>query len=278
MDLALNTGGPRVLSEEELRQRELEWLLAFDEPPFGTFDTPHSSEAGDYEPPPPKPKPWWIDDPYEDVRSSCDNRLCDVCKHIDFAYLLRKKVEYITEESVSLSPLADIVRKREHCPFCRLVVRSICIAYGDSDADSVPPTVIDGMSVDCSLDNKPVHPQWDNVFQLHINLMPQLENRGERGPEAIIQEFTASGNGSEELRTSSQLWRGRLVCRDKFNLDLVKRWLDQCGTQHDVLEPLSASPHSNEKRRLPPSFRVIDVQRWCIVRPDENCRDRKSVV
>ena len=42
--------GLRELSDEELRQRELEWLLAFDEPPFGIFDTPHSSEAGDYEP------------------------------------------------------------------------------------------------------------------------------------------------------------------------------------------------------------------------------------
>lgn len=147
--------GPRELSEEELRQRELEWLLAFDEPPFGIFDIPHSSKAGDYEPPPPKPKPWWIDDPYEDVRSSGENRLCDVCKHIDFTYLLRKKVEYITEESVSLGPLVVIVRKREQCPFCRSVVRSICIAYGDSNADSVPPTAIDGMIVNCSLDNKP---------------------------------------------------------------------------------------------------------------------------
>lgn len=78
-----------------------------------------------------------------------------MCKHIDFTYLLQKKVEYITEESVSLGPLVDIVRKREQCPFCRSVVRSICFAYGDSNADSVPPTAIDGMSVNCSLDNKP---------------------------------------------------------------------------------------------------------------------------
>jgi hypothetical protein len=52
--------------------------------------------------------------------------------------------------------------------------------------------------------------------------MPQLENRGEREPKIMVQEFTASGNGSEEPRTSSQLWRGCLVCRDKFNLDLIE--------------------------------------------------------
>lgn len=77
-----------------------------------------------------------------------------MCANTDFAYLLRKKVEYITEESVSLGPLVDVVRKREQCPFCRLVIRSICIAYSDSNADSVPPTVINGMSVNCYLDNK----------------------------------------------------------------------------------------------------------------------------
>lgn len=102
--------------------------------------------------------------------------------------------------------------------------------------------------------------------------MPQLENRGEREPKIMVQEFTASGNGSEEPRTSSQPWHDRLVCRDRFNLDLIKRRLGQCETQHNVPEPLSVSPRSDEKRKLSPSFRVINVQRWCVVRLDENRR------
>lgn len=263
MDISLNLWGPRPLTDEEQQRLDWEWITSFDDPPFEPLDTPTTSELEALQDRPPTPRPWWIEFPSENAPPLDGKDLCSICMHINFTYLLCNEKK-INEKQIDLGTLENILERRKQCSFCRLVVRSISIAYGHFAQDHVPPIIVEDMKVLCYLHNMAVHTEWPNVFELRLHISPSLGGLGQREPDVIIQS----------LEDSSAVWRGRLVGKGQFEIELASKWLHQCETQHDTVKPsgLAQSYWVKKRQKLPSSFRCIDVRRWCLAKPGQKCR------
>ena len=81
-------------------------------------------------------EPWYIEEPETDARIR-DTSLCDICKYIDFEYLLKNKVKMYHGPILLVK---DMIASRERCSFCKLALITM------STADDVEAVVEESMS------------------------------------------------------------------------------------------------------------------------------------
>lgn len=198
---------------------------------------------------------WWIENP-ETLPPTDPSHLCVVCKHIDFRYLLNSPPQQL-RELVPLSSLEQIIQKKE-CAFCRLVVHTIQVAFGEDNL----PFEIDETPVFCELRVLPMEINLTGPRQLcvYLNALPKEKSI------VASQDLLIYGIVNEHTRNGDTIKEEALSLR-RINLSTIKHWyltcLDgRCGGT------LFASPRVN----LPKGFRLIDVQRMCVVGGVDNFR------
>lgn len=211
-------------------------------------------------------RPWWI----EGIQSNDPNTkdaLCGACRHINFSWLLWNdlpETDSDEEGKIRLGRLEDILLKRS-CPFCRLVIQ----------------TILAGLQV-----VNPVAAFAENTLttiycEIHSGLVFRGLKQGETYQISIwtVDEAGFFIDGTQSVDFSIQLLYdhaspefpppnlGRRVKDCWMDSNLVKDWLHLCEAKHTHLDDTKEAAI-----QLPANFRVIDVQRQCLIPAPKNCR------
>ena len=198
---------------------------------------------------------WWIENP-EILPPTNPSHLCAVCRHIDFRYLLNSPPRQLLE-LVPLSSLEQIVQKKE-CAFCRLVRYTIQVAFGEEEL----PFEIDGKSVTCELRMFPIETNINGPRQLciYLNALPKGKSINASTDLLIygINNEQTQGRGAEGQKHISM---------SQMSLSTIKYWYSTC-----LDGKCGGTPSKSPSVRLPKGFRLIDVQKMCIVEGNSGSR------
>ncbi len=207
-------------------------------------------------------RPWWIKYQSTDDDNGQKN-LCKVCGHIDFAWLLYNDLPGTDSDDagkIRLGRLEKIVQK-EFCTFCRLVIRTICTALGEGS----PPVIVDGKPIYCELHSGLVFRDSDKreLYQISIWVVS--------GDGFIVKKTQGVTLDIQLLHdppfTDSALNLGRKLQGSRTDFGLLKEWLHLCDETHSVLNESDSA-----LTELPNKFRVVDIQKRCLVQVPKNCR------
>lgn len=198
---------------------------------------------------------WWIEDP-ETLLPTDPSYLCATCRHIDFHYLMSSPIQQLME-MVPLGFLEQIDQKTE-CAFCRLVVYTIQIAFGD---DRLPYELC-GKPVTCELRIMPMETNSTGPRQLciYLNVLPDTKSI-DPSMDLLIYGMNA------DCTQIGPRPKGKPISMSRISISTIKHWY--LGCLHGKCGGISSeSPRLN----LPKGFRLIDVQRMCVVRGNNESR------
>ncbi|KAF1947552.1 HET-domain-containing protein [Clathrospora elynae] len=191
--------------------------------------------------------PWYITDPEPTPSSS----LCEICRHINFQWLLRNRTAAIHGPVLLLR---DMLSNRSSCSFCRLAIIALCTADGanlrQDDLDDAEIVICCFVTSD-KMSSDPASPAMLSVWRRILGV-----TGGFTGQAGHIQEIGSRQDGCPGRRISS--------CVD---LQLVRNWITTCEELH--------KKNPEQVRLLGPRFapsnlqlRVLDVREKCIVNKD----------
>lgn len=199
-----------------------------------------------------KPRPAWIENP-----SVIDeDRLCDVCRHIDFKFLVKNRLS--PKDAIELGLLHDILRK-DWCAFCRMVVRAISITCKINLLEKLEHEVKDTF---CELTNYYKTARGgDSTYSLDIMMFgDNVMMFGDNITSVFIHCLADE--------KSSRPGEGRLVSRYQVEISQIKNWLHTCEHVHSSGD----SDRLNKMTTRDLFLRVIDVKRKCVVKAPQECR------
>lgn len=198
---------------------------------------------------------WWIENP-ETLPPTDPSHLCAVCQHIDFKYLLKSPPQQM-KELIPLSSLEQISQKNE-CAFCRLVVHTIQVAFGEEKL----PFEIDGKIMTCQLQTLPIETNSTGPRQLciYLNVHPKIKSI-EASTDLLIYGIV---DGRAQDR---EIMKGRSVSLRQLSLSTIRHWYLTC-----LDGKCGGIPLADSRVDLPKGFRLIDVQTMCIVEGNKDPR------
>ena len=198
---------------------------------------------------------WWIEDP-ETLLPTDPSYLCSACQHIDFKYLLSSPIQQLME-MVPLGFLEQIDQKTE-CAFCRLVVYTVQTAFGDDKL----PYEIDGKPVTCELRILPLETNSAGPRQLCIclNVLPKAKSID---PSMDLLIYGINAEGTQNVPKSKR----KSISMSRMNLSTIKHWYLNCFDGN-----CGGTSSKSLRVNLPKGFRLIDVQRMCVVRGNKQSR------
>jgi hypothetical protein len=185
--------------------------------------------------------PWYITEPY-------DLLLCEVCRHINFEWLLRNTATVLNGPIVLLR---DMLATQSSCSFCSLAITALCTADGDTleveDLDEGDNIVLCCISSDV-LTQASSSPAILSIWRRILGV-----TGGFRGQVGHIQEVGSSQDGCLGRRISSAT-----------DLQLIRTWLKLCEEVHknNAEQGRLADP---ESKRSDLQLRLLDVQNKCVV-------------
>ncbi|PKS06138.1 hypothetical protein jhhlp_007455 [Lomentospora prolificans] len=194
---------------------------------------------------------WWVEDP--SILSDDDpSFLCEVCRHINFRYLIYESPIAQIVEDIPLGPYSTLLQ-RQHCAFCRLTKCAIDNIFGVG----VVPLEHNGKTVTIAFSTMLGSAMLDGSSPkvLSIKIRPSGINDDKiKNPEIQVVpdgswlQGTGAGRPMQPSEVSSQLiFSWGVFCR-----------LGVFG--HSNGPSSTKSPHP-----LPSSFRVIDTKDNCIL-------------
>ncbi|KAH7067971.1 heterokaryon incompatibility protein-domain-containing protein [Paraphoma chrysanthemicola] len=199
------------------------------------------------------PGEWWIEGP-EAVPEDNPSFLCDVCKHINFQYLIFKiPIQFVSDE-IPLDSYSTILEK-QHCAFCRLIKYTIDNLYGTNAL----PTEHEGKAIMISMIVKVAKPTLDNKSasdprQLLLWVKPDPLCKGGTTPLEIHHVVEGGWFDSDG--------KGRLIPSQMVFL-LPLYWNRSCRNSLSSLH--KDVPAETDHYDLPTNFRLIDTEKMCIV-------------
>ncbi|KAI0554047.1 HET-domain-containing protein [Xylaria curta] len=193
-----------------------------------------------------------------------DDALCDICRTIDFApsafFIGAERHDdgsSSSEADGSVGRITD-VRKRVHCPFCRLALAAV--------GGSRVPDMKDGepVSLEVSIIKDGVAPRGEEVVPTRV-LLPSVSAGDADIEEAIVfPEIAILANDSPEGPVSLV----RPVYPEKIDFKMVSNWLSMCESFHG--DECRKRPGMDDFPVHPADilneFRLIDVGNGCLVR------------
>jgi hypothetical protein len=194
--------------------------------------------------------PWYIAEPQSDLVSS----LCDICKHVNFQWLLRNDTS--TNDGPILL-LQDMLASRSTCNFCRLATTALCTAEGE--IRRFEELLVEDEVVCCCITSNFSTGMENGPAMLSIWRRILGVTGGILAPVAQIHEIEDFENGCLGRRISSTA-----------DPQLIKAWLDTCENNHEDTPTQKSLLHpqlTGSKFQL----RLLDVQDDCIV-----CRDHDT--
>lgn len=198
-----------------------------------------------------EPRPWWIENP----ATLDESHLCDICRHIDFKFLVKNRLP--SKHAIKLGLLRETVRK-DRCAFCRMVVNAISITYKVNVVEKLENEAKDTF---CELlnDEKKTRSS-ERVYPLEIMIYNDNGAIDSGDDMATIQCL------SDEK--SPRPNEGRLVSTNQADITQLKKWIHTCEHVH----PSSDSDRAKVLPHRDLFLCVIDVQRECIVKAPQECR------
>lgn len=198
---------------------------------------------------------WWIANP-ETLPPTDPGHLCVICRHINFQYLLHSPPQQILEK-VPLSSLEQIVQKKE-CAFCRLITFTIQVAFGEDEL----PFEVDNKIVTCELQMFAMETNSNGPRQLciYLNALPE--------GKSIVASTDLLIYGIKDQQTQDgEKAKGKSISMSRMSVSMIKHWYSTC------LDGKCGGAHFQSPRvSLPKDFRLIDVQRMCIVEGNNDSR------
>jgi hypothetical protein len=199
------------------------------------------------------PEKWWIESP-EVVPEDNPSFLCDVCKHINFQYLVFEIPIWVVSDEIPLDSYSRILGK-QHCAFCRLIKHTIDNLFG---ADALPAEH-KGMAVMISMiataETFTLEKKVSEPRQLLLWVKPDPLRKG-RTPQLEIQHVVEDGWFNSD-------GKGRLIPASQIDFLLPIFWNRMCRKSLSSLH----EDHSIERDNyvLPTNFRLVDTEKMCIV-------------
>ena len=155
-------------------------------------------------------KRWWVESPPELQKHDAGN-LCEVCRHVDFQYLINSPPEQILE--FKLSSLKWVVDLCEECAFCRLVILTVKRAVGGRDL----PTQVDEKQVMCSMRVLPIDTDMSGRREICLLLIPPPKGI-DRYSNLIFYKFSPR---DDQMMDDSH--RGQLIEWPCIDFELVSK-------------------------------------------------------
>ncbi|KAL9065495.1 MAG: hypothetical protein Q9161_008200 [Pseudevernia consocians] len=198
---------------------------------------------------------WWIENPVT-LPLTDPSHLCVVCQHIDFRYLLNSPPQQLLE-NVPLSSLEQIVQKKD-CAFCRLIVHTIQVAFGEEEL----PFEIDAKPVICELKMLPIETNLAGPRQLcvYLNVLPKAKSI-DASTDLLIYGI------SNEQTQEGERMKEKFISLSRMSLGMIRHWYLNC-----IDGKCGGNPSGSPRTILPKAFRLIDVQRMCIVEGNDDSR------
>ncbi|KAI1472681.1 HET-domain-containing protein [Daldinia caldariorum] len=200
-----------------------------------------------------------------EAHSRC--RLCSTCKRLDFEVLL--------SDEISQHGIGKISEYNDpDCPFCGLISEAVDRAWGTSDrklAEGCELFIQSRSPLSIQENGSTYHPQPRLLLatdqeppKFHHNQMPlRRVDREKRG--YIIAEIESIPDAKSVLNYLPRREIGK-----EIDITLVNDWLEECqGHQHSRLS--KEQDLGNDLFQPHAPFRLIDVDRNCIVEKDERC-------
>ena len=200
-------------------------------------------------------RPWYIerlDDSYRPI----NDRVCEVCYHIDWPLILRPQWREVYGDNdlrIPLGTLSDL-QKREHCAVCALILAALTLndehisAMATADRENIVGVLIEDRSV------------HDTArLEVEFKVLPYQYNDDRLLHKIKLHEITA------EPKTGL----GRRVPHERIDVDVLRQWIAKCDSPYGKLPGTeSFSPMV----QIIPLFRLIDVAEECIVESSIRCR------
>jgi hypothetical protein len=196
---------------------------------------------------------WWVEHP-QVVPEDDPSFLCDVCKHLDFKFLIFKSTLQEVQDEIPLDSFSSILEK-QYCAFCRLVKKTIDNNFGPNAL----PTQHKNEAVKISM---VPYGSWqtfdqDRPRQLLLWAKPNPVDNGETPPLHI--------HNVHEGHWADSAGKGRLI-PETIDCLLPLWWNRVC---RNALSPLHKDVSTeSDSYKLPVGFRLIDTEKMCIVPAD----------
>ncbi|KAI4231922.1 MAG: hypothetical protein L6R40_007577 [Gallowayella cf. fulva] len=193
---------------------------------------------------PEKPsRKWYLADPPM-LEISEPGYLCDICRHVDFRYLINAPLEQLLEE-FTLFNLKWVVESGESCGFCRLILKTIKKLLKGREL----VTEVEGRDVMCNFRTLPMEADFTGRGDICLLLQPS--------PEGIDSGILFSEFSPGRTTTDH---RGFSIRCPVIDFELVKKWYHHCLTGQ-----CGSNPTVIQEKNMPEGFRLIDVMNNCIV-------------
>jgi hypothetical protein len=199
------------------------------------------------------PRKWWIEHP-QVVSEDDPSFLCDVCKHIDFKFLIFESTLMQVQDEIPLDTFSRILEK-QYCAFCRLIKKTIDNNFGLD----VLPTQHEDKAVKISMI---AYGSWQTFDQNHprqllLWVKPNPLDNGEPPPLQI--------QNVHEGHWTDSAGKGRLI-PETIDYLLPLYWNRVCRNTLSSLHKDFSTERDSYK--LPDGFRLIDTEKMCIVPAD----------
>jgi hypothetical protein len=205
-----------------------------------------------------------------------NDSLCDTCRGLDLTAIQfvvlpgdAEKENKLEDRSIELGLVEDM-KKKSHCPFCRLVLTALGREV-PSFEDGEPVSVLMSWSTDGPIPD--VNAPWNHIPQIRVlKLFLQKGEGGFVNPKGlnVFPEITLLAN---DASSPSKSYFVRLI-DDQIDFGMIRNWLSICkithGSQCDkaeiqvdqVEDPATDIPH----------FRLIDVVDNCVIPAPSGCQ------
>ena len=194
-------------------------------------------------------KAWWIENP-EALPPTDPSRLCIVCRHINFRYLLSSPPRQLLEK-VPLGSFEQIVRKIE-CSFCRLVSHTVQLAF---EGEKFPIEFDVEKRMACELQVLPIDGSSNGPRQLCIYL-----DRLPKGTSIDASKDLLIHGIEDGWNQNNEGEKQKTITMSRMNISTIKHWYSTC-----LDGECGGRSSPNPSVSLPGEFRLIDVHEMRIV-------------
>ena len=200
------------------------------------------------------PPKWVIEHP-QILPEDSPSFLCDVCRRINFKFLIFEATLWQALEEIPLDSFSRILEK-QYCAFCRLIKQTVDNNYGAG----AMPVEHEGKAVMVSMISIIQALDLSRPHEPLLGLKPDPLDKG-KTTSLYIQNV----DKGHWLSTSE---KGRIIPSSQIDFMLPLFWNRMC---RNSLSPLHKD-HALEtdSYRLPVGFRLIDTEKKCIVPADSS--------
>jgi hypothetical protein len=189
------------------------------------------------------------------------SHLCNLCEKLDFDRIFKDEGSAQTPGPFEWD--IETIRGQNTCPFCRLLLKTLSMSAAFQ-------TVSEGrVRAVC---HTLVHDTQRGVScrQLWVEALGKDQQMGDNNVFSLFEryEFCITLKGEPGYSEDLALLRARQIDQHQIDVSLISKWLSLCEGNHGS----SCLPIGQQREKPTTNFRVIDVERGCVVEAGPHCR------